>query len=24
MTVLLAPLIAAFWWFGRRGQVAGQ
>lgn len=24
MTILLAPLIAAFWWLGRRGQVAGQ
>ncbi|HEY2988766.1 MAG TPA: ABC transporter permease subunit [Candidatus Binatia bacterium] len=24
MTVLLAPLIVAFWWFGRRSQVAGQ
>jgi iron(III) transport system permease protein len=24
MTVLLAPLIIAFWWFGRRSQVAGQ
>jgi iron(III) transport system permease protein len=24
MTVLLAPLIVAFWWLGRRNQVAGQ
>ncbi len=24
MTVLLAPLITAFWWLGRRSQVAGQ
>jgi iron(III) transport system permease protein len=24
MTLLLAPLIVAFWWFGRRSQVAGQ
>lgn len=23
MTILLAPLIAAFWWFGRRSQAAG-
>jgi iron(III) transport system permease protein len=24
MTILLAPLIAAFWWFGRRGSAASQ
>jgi len=24
MTVLLAPPIVAFWWLGRRSQVAGQ